>query len=143
MTRPQSSIRQMALGHSVSEWRSVFDTSWSALSLSRPHAALELLAYAIENADEERADAWYLRETAHGIALMAGRMLACKVTRSKAQISVIGPVADEIRAVIGAEPEDDEEFKKIPGGILLTFPLENADKGLVFFKDGLKSFVDI
>ena len=54
-------------------------------------SALELLAFAIENADEERADAWYVKETSHGLALMAGRLLACKVTRSRARISIIGP----------------------------------------------------
>src|SRR5207248_2573806 len=75
-------------------------------------AGLALLAAAIENADEERPDGWCLRETSHGMALMTGRLLACKVARSKARLSVIGPISDAVRAAIGAEPEDDEEFKK-------------------------------
>jgi hypothetical protein len=105
--------------------------------------ALQLLAYVIENADEERADAWYLRETSHGLALMAGRMLACKITRSKSQVSVIGPVSDAVRAIIGAESDDDEEFKKIPGGVLLTFAPEKADKVLALLKVAINSFVDV
>jgi hypothetical protein len=35
--------------------------------------ALHFLAVAIENADEERGDSWYLRETEHGLRLMTGR----------------------------------------------------------------------
>lgn len=107
------------------------------------HAALGLLAFAIENADEERPDAWCVRETSYGIALMAGRLLACKVTRSRIRLSVIGPIADDVRAAIGAEPEDDEEFKKIPGGVLLTFPVEHAAEALRLLQDGLNSFVDL
>jgi len=106
-------------------------------------SALDLLAFAIENADEERADAWYVKETSHGLALMAGRLLACKVTRSRAQVSIIGPIAEEVRAAIGAEPEDDDEFKKIPGGVLLTLPIEHAGDALRLLQDGLNSFVDL
>lgn len=75
-----------------------------------------MLAFAIENADEERTDAWYVKETSHGLALMAGRFLACKVTRSRAQVSIIGPVVEEVRAAIGVQSGDDDQFKKIPGG---------------------------
>jgi hypothetical protein len=106
-------------------------------------SALTLLAFAIENADEERADAWYVKETSHGLALMAGRLLACKVTRSRAHISVIGPIADEVRSVIGAEPEDDDEFKKVPGGVLLTFPVEHSGEALRLLQDRINSFVDL
>jgi Mrr restriction endonuclease-like protein len=84
-------------------------------------AALELLAFVIENADEERSDGWCLRETPHGLKLMAGRLQACKVTRSKVELRVIGPVGDEIRAVLGAERDDDYEFKWIPGGVVFAF----------------------
>src|SRR5688572_4293451 len=35
-------------------------------------SALKFLAFAIENADEERSDAWYVRETDRGLRLMAG-----------------------------------------------------------------------
>jgi hypothetical protein len=74
---------------------------------------------------------------------MAGRLLACKIGRSRARISVIGPVGDEVRAAIGAEPEDDEEFKKVPGGVLLTFPVEHAGDAFRLLQDGLNSFVDL
>jgi hypothetical protein len=106
-------------------------------------AALELLAFVIENADEERGDAWWLRETSHGLALMAGRLLACKVTRSKIRISVVGPIDEDVRTAVGAEPEDDEEFKKIPGGLLLTLPVEHAAQALRLLQDGLNAFVDL
>ncbi len=104
--------------------------------------ALKLLAYAIENADEERADAWYLRETSSGLALVAGRQLTCKIARSKARLAVIGPVADATRTALGAEAEDDEELKMIPGSVVLTFPVEHAERALDLLKDGLDSFVD-
>jgi hypothetical protein len=106
-------------------------------------SALALLAFAIENSDEERADAWYLKETSRGLALMAGRLLACKVSRSRAQLSVIGPVAEDVRAAIGAESEDDEQFKTIPGAVLLTFPVEHAADALRLLQEGLNSFVDL
>ena len=40
--------------------------------------ALHFLAAAIENADEERSDAWYLRDTGKGLRLMTGRLLPAK-----------------------------------------------------------------
>jgi restriction endonuclease Mrr len=47
------------------------------LELSIPNEAtrreaLFFLAFAIENADEERSNAWYVRETEHGLRLMTG-----------------------------------------------------------------------
>ena len=84
-----------------------------------------------------------MKETSHGLALMAGRLLACKVTRSRARVSIIGPIAEEVRAAIGAEPADDDEFKKIPGAALLTFPVEHAGEALRLLQDGLNSFVDL
>jgi hypothetical protein len=65
-------------------------------------AALVLLAFAIDNADVERADAWYVKETPHGLRVMTGRLLACEVTRSSARVSVIGPVTDEVRSATEA-----------------------------------------
>ena len=58
-------------------------------------------------------------------------------------MSIIGPIGDDVRAAIGAEPEDDDEFKKIPGGVLLTFPVEHAGDALRLLQDGLNSFVDL
>ena len=105
--------------------------------------ALHLLALAIDNADEERGDAWCVRETEQGLRVMAGRLLACEVARSKMRVSVIGPVGDDVRGVLGAETEKDEEFKKIPGALLLTFPIEHALEALDLLRDGLNSFVEL
>ena len=118
------------------------------LELSIPNEAirreaLHFLALAIENADEERGNAWYVRETEHGLRLMTGRLLACEVARSKMRVSVIGPIGDDVRGALGAEAEKDEEFKKVPGGLLLTFPVEHAAEALDLLKDGLNSFVDM
>src|SRR5262249_49776147 len=66
-------------------------------------AALNFLAFAIENADEERGNAWYVRKTAHGLRLMTGRLLACEVSRSKLRVSVIGPIGERIRDALGVE----------------------------------------
>ncbi|TXL80417.1 DUF262 domain-containing protein [Vineibacter terrae] len=106
-------------------------------------AALNFLASAIESADEERSNAWYIRETEHGLRLMTGRLLACEVGRSKMRVSVIGPVGDDVRGALGAETEEDSEFKQVPGGLILTLPVEHAPKALASLKDGLDSFVDL
>jgi len=108
-------------------------------------AALEFLAFAIENADEEDSSAWYIRETQHGLRLMTGRILACEVTRTHMRASVIGPVAEDVRTTVGAEPEDDEElkFKTIPAGLILTFPVEHASVALDCLRDGINAFVDL
>lgn len=118
------------------------------LELSIPNeeirrGALRFLAWGIENADEERGNAWYLRETEHGLRLMTGRLLACEIARSKIRVSVIGPISDEVRGALGAEAEKDWEFKWVPGGLILTFPVEHAAEALALLKDGLNSFVDV
>lgn len=76
---------------------------------------------------------------------MTGRLLACEVTPSQLRVSVIGPVSDEVRGVLGADAERDEEFKfkNVPGGLLLTFPVEHAQKAIEVLADGLNSFVDV
>jgi hypothetical protein len=105
--------------------------------------ALLFLAAAIENADEERSDAWCLRDTGKGLRLMTGRLFAFEVARSKLRVSVIGPVSDEVRATLGSDPEADEEFKKVPGALLITFPVEHASKAQELLSDGFNSFVDM
>jgi hypothetical protein len=119
-----------------------------AVELSIPNettrlAAPHFLALAIDNADEERGNAWYLRETEHGLRLMTGRLIACEIAPSKMRVSVIGPIGDDVRGALGAEVESDEEFKKLPGGLLLTFPIEHAAEALDVLRDGLNSFVDM
>lgn len=105
--------------------------------------ALELLAFVIENADEERSDGWCVRETHHGLAVMAGRLVVCKLTRRRMELSVIGPIADEIRTAIGADRKDDDEFKWIPGGVILRFPVERAADALRLLSEEVNSFVDL
>ena len=106
-------------------------------------AALHFLAAAIENADEERSGAWCLRNTGKGLRLMTGRLFACEVARSKMRVSVIGPVSDEVRGTLGSDPETDEECKKLPGGLLITLPVEHASKAQELLSHGFNSFVDM
>jgi Protein of unknown function DUF262 len=106
-------------------------------------AALHFLAFVIDNADQERGDAWYVRETSQGLRVTTGRLVACELRRSTMQVSVIGPVGDDIRGALGAEPETDEQFKLVPGGLLLTFPIEHAAEALNLLSDGVNSFVDM
>ena len=72
--------------------------------------ALQFLALAIENADEERSNAWYLRETEQGLRLMTGRLLACEIAASKLRVSVIGPISDDVR---GALWGSDRERRRV------------------------------
>src|SRR5262249_19508684 len=104
-------------------------------------AALRFFAFVIENADEERGDAWYVREISKGLRLMTGRLVACELRRSTMQVSVIGPIGDNVRSALGAEPETDEQFKLVRGGLLLTFPIERAAEALDLLREGLNSFV--
>ena len=106
-------------------------------------AAFNFLAFAIENADEERSGAWYLRETDQKLRLMTGRLLACEIARSTMQVSVIAPITEDVRNALGAEIENDSEWAWIPGGVLLTFPIENATLATALLKDTFNSFVDM
>jgi hypothetical protein len=115
------------------------------LQLSTPsdqvrRAALEVLGWAIEAADEDRSDAWYLRETEHGLRLMAGRLFACELRRSRLRVSVIGPVQDAVLGRLGAEIED--EFKWILGGQIVGMPLDKAEAALSLLKDAMDAFID-
>jgi hypothetical protein len=104
--------------------------------------ALRFLAFAIDCADEERGSAWYLGESDRGLRLMTGRLFAYGIVPSKVRVSVIGPIGEDIREVLGAEAEDDAEFKVIPGGFILTFPAERAADALPLLKHGLSSFIN-
>jgi hypothetical protein len=115
------------------------------LQLSSPsdevrRAAIEVLGWAIEAADDDRSDAWYLRETEHGLRLMAGRLFACELRRSRLRVSVIGPVQDYVLGTLGAEIED--EFKGIPGGQIVGMPLDKAEAALSLLKDAMDAFID-
>jgi hypothetical protein len=104
---------------------------------------LEFFAFAIENVDQERSSSWYLRETYRGLRLMAGRFLACEFLRSTLRVTVVGPVDDEVRRSLGADPQNDDEFKKVPGSVVVAFPIEHAAKARALLADGFDSFVDL
>ena len=104
--------------------------------------ALRFMAAAIECADAERSNAWYLGETDRQLRLMTGRLFACAIVRSKVRVSVIGPVGEDVRGILAAEAENDAEFKWIPGGVILTFPAERAAEALKLLQHGLNSFVE-
>jgi hypothetical protein len=59
------------------------------------------------------------------------------------RVSVIGPIDDDVRIALGGEAEEDREFKQIPGGLVLRFPVEHAAEALTLLKDGLNSFIDL
>jgi hypothetical protein len=125
----------------------VGDRVQATLEMSIPNEtmrleALRFLASAIETADEERGGAWYLRETERGLRLMTGRVLACEIAPSKIRVTVIGPIGEDVRSALEVETEKDSEFKHVPGGLLLTFPLNHAPEALALLRHGLNSFVD-
>jgi hypothetical protein len=103
-------------------------------------AALEVLGWAIEAADADRSDAWYLSEAEHGLRLMAGRLFACDLGRSRLRVSVIGPVEDDVLGTLGAEVAP--EFKSIPGGQIVGMPLDKAEAALPLLKDGMDAFIN-
>jgi hypothetical protein len=105
--------------------------------------ALRFLAFAIEKADEERQDAWIVRDTSKGIRLNTGRLFACDFTRSLLRVSVIGPVSEDLRSGLGAEASNDEEFKFIPGAVVLSFPVDRAAVALELLSEGLNMFIDL
>ncbi|MHC2289542.1 GmrSD restriction endonuclease domain-containing protein [Bradyrhizobium barranii] len=117
------------------------------LETSIPNAAIRLealrfLASAIEVADEENSNGWYLRETERGLRLMTGRVLAFEIGPSKLRVSVMGPIGEDVRLALEVETEKDTEFKHVPGGLLLTFPLDHAAEAQGLLKHDFNNFVD-
>ena len=106
------------------------------------HAVLSLFAAAVEMSDEERRGAWYVREADGGLRLTAGRLLACEISRSRLRVGVLGPINDEVRDALGSESDRDTEFKLVPGGLLITFPVQNAALGLKLLREDLHSFIE-
>ena len=68
---------------------------------------------------------------------------ACDLRKSTFRVAVVGPVSDDVRSALGAEVDNDEEFKAIPGAVLLSFPANRAAVALELLKDGLNTFVDL
>jgi len=104
---------------------------------------LRFFAFAIENADEEREDAWMVRETSKGLRLNTGRLVACELRRSTLRVAVAGPVSEEVRTTLGSETAEDEEFKFIPGAVLISFPVDRAGPALSLLQEGLNTFIDL
>lgn len=102
--------------------------------------ALRFLASVIELADQERSDAWYVRETTRGVRLMAGRLYACALRGNEIRVSVAGPIGDDVREALSAISE--EEFKSIPGAVLLGFPAARAADALTLLRENIASFME-
>lgn len=107
------------------------------------NAALELMAFAIETADEERRDAWVLREADKGVRLMTGRLIACALIRNRIRVALVGPVTDDLRESMAMDLDAEEEFKSVPGAFLVTFPFEHAVEALPKLKDSLGNFIEL
>lgn len=108
-------------------------------------AALLFLADAIEAADEERGDAWLLQETRNGLALVTGRLQAYAVAGDTLEISVCGPVQDDVRKKLGVREEDGEAWRKIPGALLLRLPMvaDGAAEALGLLKNEFVKFIHL
>ena len=104
---------------------------------------LGFLAFAIENADSEREDAWVLRLRSRGLRLNTGRLVACELKRSTLWVSLMGPIADETRTALGSDPADDDEFRFIPGAVMIAFPADRAAVALELLQDPFNMFVDL
>lgn len=105
-------------------------------------AVLEFLAFAIENADEERPDAWHIRAGRRRLELKTGRLLALRIERGRMGVSVVGPIAEDVRAILGLRDEDGEAWKLIEGGLYFTLVPEQAANGLDQLREPLARFID-
>jgi len=54
----------------------------------------------------------------------------------------MGPISADARAALGAEEEENEAWKAIPGGLYLRFPVAKANVALELLKDPFDRFVD-
>lgn len=91
--------------------------------------ALHVLARAIDETDQARDDGWYLRVTSRNLGLYAGRLYALGISRGKVHMSVLGSVADEVRAELGSDPDDDSLWDAVEGARCITFHVEKAELG--------------
>lgn len=102
--------------------------------------ALRFLASVIGLADQERSDAWYVRETTRGLRLMAGRLYACALRGNEIRVSIVGPIGDDVRATLSATSE--EEFKSIPDAVLLGFPAARAADATRLLRENVARFME-
>ncbi|MBP8810168.1 MAG: DUF262 domain-containing protein [Kofleriaceae bacterium] len=106
-------------------------------------AALELLAYAVDNAHDERPGGWVLENRGGALVLQTGRLYAYRLRGGMVALSVIGPISPEVRAALAAKEEDESEaWKAIPGGLWLKFPASKAGVALDLLRDPFDRFVD-
>lgn len=106
-------------------------------------SVFELMAFAIENADEERPGGWILRETSRGLRLLTGRLIALDFRKGRLRIAVQGAVTTEECAALGADPEkEDVEFRSIAGAQLLTIQPRQAAAALASLQTRFNTFVD-
>jgi hypothetical protein len=105
-------------------------------------AVLGFLAYAVENADEERPDAWSIREARRGLDLKVGRVLAFRIHPNAIGVSIIGPLSEQLRNALGAREEEVEAWKWIPDGVYVSFQAERAAAAFELLKDPYAKFVD-
>jgi len=103
---------------------------------------LQFFAYAVENADEERDDAWRVRETRRGLELKAGRLAAFRIDPGTLGVSVVGPISEEVRSALGVRKENEEAWRKVAGGLYFSLPTERAAGALDQLKDPFAKFVD-
>lgn len=104
-------------------------------------AAIELLAYAIENAHDEDSSSWLLRARGRALELFAGRLLVLRFSRSKTQISVMGPITEELRALT-LDADSNGVWKVVPGGIFLTIANGQIAAATPLLKNPIDQFVD-
>ena len=98
-------------------------------------AVLEFVAYAVENVDEERSDAWRFRETRRGFELKAGRMLALQIKPNDFGVSVLGPLSPETSSLLGIRSEDEEPWKLVAGGLYLSLRPDRVSAHFGALKD--------
>jgi hypothetical protein len=85
-----------------------------------------LFARAIEIADEERSDGWFVSDGRAFPVLQVRRLRALSVRHGRIELSVLGPIDAALRAELGAEERENEEWKAIPGGLQLFIPVASA-----------------
>ena len=89
-------------------------------------AALRFMAFAVEAANEDRSDAWVLRELTDGLELMVGRLVACRIRKSGIRVSVVGPISEDDRAALDNSAATDEPWAAIVGGLYIKVAAQKA-----------------
>jgi hypothetical protein len=104
-------------------------------------AALRFMAFAVDTANEDRSDAWVLRELTDGLELIVGRLVACRIRKSGIRVSVVGPVSEDDRAALDNSAATDEPWAAIAGGLYIKVAAQRA-LALDLLKDAHAMFID-